>query len=29
MNITICTTAKDNSGGYELLNSLGFPFREN
>ena len=29
MNITICTTAKDNIGGYELLNSLGFPFREN
>ena len=29
MNITICTTAKDNSGGYELLKSLGFPFREN
>tara|TARA_Y100000766_G_scaffold213786_1_gene185418 strand:- start:218 stop:763 length:546 start_codon:yes stop_codon:yes gene_type:complete len=29
MNITICTTAKDNLGGYELLNSLGFPFREN
>lgn len=29
MNITICTTAIDNSGGYELLNSLGFPFREN
>ena len=29
MNITICTTAKYNSGGYELLNSLGFPFREN
>ena len=29
MNITICTTAKDNSAGYELLNSLGFPFREN
>ena len=29
MNITICTTAKDNSCGYELLNSLGFPFREN
>ena len=29
MNITICTTAKDNSGGYELLHSLGFPFREN
>ena len=29
MNITICTTAKDNSSGYELLNSLGFPFREN
>ena len=29
MNITICTTAKDNSGGYELFNSLGFPFREN
>ena len=29
MNITICTTAEDNSGGYELLNSLGFPFREN
>ena len=29
MNITICTTARDNLGGYELLNSLGFPFREN
>ena len=29
MNITICTTASDNLGGYELLNSLGFPFREN
>ena len=29
MNITICTTAGDNLGGYELLNSLGFPFREN
>ncbi len=29
MNITICTTAKDNIGGYELLNALGFPFREN
>ena len=29
MNITICTTAKDNNEGYLLLNSLGFPFREN
>ena len=29
MNITICTTAEDNLSGYELLNSLGFPFREN
>ena len=29
MNITICTTANDNNEGYVLLNSLGFPFREN
>ena len=29
MNITICTTANDNNQGYVLLNSLGFPFREN
>ena len=29
MNITICTTANDNNQGHVLLNSLGFPFREN
>jgi Ribosomal protein L5 len=29
MNITICTTANDNNEKYVLLNSLGFPFREN
>ena len=29
MNITICTAANDNNEGYVLLNSLGFPFREN
>ena len=29
MNITICRTANDNNEGYVLLNSLGFPFREN
>ena len=29
MNITICTTANDNNEGYVLLNSLGFPFRDN
>ena len=29
MNITICTTSNDNNEGYVLLNSLGFPFREN
>ena len=29
MNITICTPANDNNEGYVLLNSLGFPFREN
>ena len=28
MNITICTTAKDNDSGYVLLQSLGFPFGE-
>ena len=28
MNITICTTARDNNGGYVLLSSLGFPFGE-
>ena len=28
MNITICTTAKDNEFGYVLLQSLGFPFGE-
>ena len=28
MNITICKTASDNQGGYALLNTLGFPFRE-
>jgi large subunit ribosomal protein L5 len=29
MNITICTTGKDNNSGYVLLHSLGFPFGEN
>ena len=29
MNITICTSANDNNQGYVLLQSLGFPFREN
>ena len=29
MNITICTSANDNEKGYVLLQSLGFPFREN
>ena len=29
MNITICTSATDNNQGYVLLQSLGFPFREN
>ena len=29
MNITICTTANDNNQVHVLLNSLGFPFREN
>ena len=29
MNITICTSANDNNEGYVLLQSLGFPFREN
>lgn len=29
MNITICTSANDNIQGYVLLQSLGFPFREN
>jgi len=28
MNITICTSANDNNQGYVLLQSLGFPFRE-
>ena len=28
MNITICTTARDNNDGYVLLSSLGFPFGE-
>ena len=28
MNITICTTASDNQAGYDLLNTLRFPFRE-
>jgi len=29
MNITICTSANDNNKGYVLLQTLGFPFREN
>ena len=29
MNITICTSANDNEKGYVLLQTLGFPFREN
>ena len=29
MNITICTSANDNNQGYVLLQTLGFPFREN
>ena len=29
MNITICTSANDNNEGYVLLQTLGFPFREN
>ena len=29
MDITICTSANDNNQGYVLLQSLGFPFREN
>ena len=28
MNITICTTARDNESGLVLLQSLGFPFGE-
>jgi len=28
MNITICTSANDNNQGYVLLQSLGFPFKE-
>ena len=29
MNITICSSANDNNQGYVLLQTLGFPFREN
>jgi large subunit ribosomal protein L5 len=29
MNITICTSANHNNQGYVLLQTLGFPFREN
>lgn len=28
LQITICTTAKNNEEGYQLLKALGFPFRE-
>lgn len=28
LQITICTTAKDNEGGFKLLKAMGFPFQE-